>query len=312
MKIFLNGFWGGFESGITNSKFFFELLENVFDEKMEKGSIEDSDILFESVFSMDTLLYNKKWKYTFLFSGESDRRVWNSIIRGSNRINTLNDYTCILKGEKNNKNIINLPLFVYYNYCFNFDEMFKTNIKIQIKEIHQKGVCVIPKKGVCVIVSNGHDSEGRNYFFEKLEKRMNIDYAGEYKNNVPRITHDHCSQGFIEFVSQYKFIIAMENSKNETYITEKILHGFCANTVPIYWGSDYITEYFNEERFINVKDFSDRNIETAIDRIVELNNDDGKYLEMINKPIYVNNTEPFTIKSISNEIKSLIGVACKT
>ena len=88
------------------------------------NNMEESDILFESVFGYHTKLYDKKWKYTLFFSGESDRRIWNSIIKGSPRIHTIQDYDCVLKGEKNHNNVINLPLFAYYSYSFDADEYF--------------------------------------------------------------------------------------------------------------------------------------------------------------------------------------------
>ena len=37
-----------------------------------------------------------------------------------------------------------------------------------------------------------------------------------------------------------KFIISMENSIGDTYITEKVLHGLLADTIPIYWGTNNI------------------------------------------------------------------------
>jgi len=297
MKIYFYGLYECVINGKTNQYFFIDLLEKVFNENIEVSSLlEESDILFEDIYKQDTKLYDKKWKYTFLFSGESDRRVRNTFLRESNRINTLKDYSCFLKGENNNNNIINLPLFVCYSYYWNFDNLF-INIP--------NPITIVPEKNICVIVTNG-DSEGRNYFFEKLEKMIPIDYAGEYKNNIPRIKYDHCTPEFINFVSQYKFIITMENSKNETYITEKILHGFTANTIPVYWGSDYITEYFNEERFINVKDFNEETINQSIEKILEIINNNEKFLEIVNKPIYKNNKIPFTMEKIANEIKELI------
>ena len=98
----------------------------------------------------------------------------------------------------------------------------------------------------------------------------------------------------------------MENSKNETYITEKILHGFCANTIPIYWGSDYITQYFNEDRFINVENFNDAIINRVIITILDILMNPEKFLEIVNKPIYKENKSPFTINSLSNDIKHLL------
>ena len=63
-------------------------------------NFEESDILLESIFGSSTYLYAKKWKYSFLFSGESRLNSWYK------------DYTCVLYGEKNHDNIINIPLFI--------------------------------------------------------------------------------------------------------------------------------------------------------------------------------------------------------
>ena len=326
MKIFFIGFWEGFyetdqsrycllSDFVTNYTkdfnddmnysmvdwkispltYFLLLLEKTFNEKMELGTQDDSDILFESVFCKTTLLHYKQWKYTFLFTGESDRRILHSILQSFDRINDFDKYSCILGNRIGGNNII-LPFFSIYSHCFNFNKKFISNEKIT----------TVPKKSVCVIVSNLHDSEGRNYFFEKLESKIHIDYAGRYKNNTIRIRDKHCSKKFVEFVSQYKFIVSMENSKNETYITEKILHGFCANTIPVYWGSDNVTNYFNKERFINVSNFNEETIDSVIEKILELNNNDEKYLEMINKPIYVNNEVHFNMESVSQQIKQLL------
>lgn len=301
MKICLNNFFHDLDLFP-----FYKLFECVFDEKIELGTLEDSDILVESVFGDNTFLYEKKWLFTFLFIGESDRRA---AIFLESRLHTLNDYSCVLKGEKDRDSIVNFPLFVLYSYCFHFTNKFtKYNHCDDRFKFLEKNITQIPPKDVCVIMSNGYDSEGRNYFCERLEQYVTIDYAGSYKNNVPRVTDFMCSPGFIDFVSQYKIILTMENSKNNTYITEKILHGLAANTISVYWGSDNIGEYFNEERFINVKSFDENDVNDAIEKIVLLINDNAKYLEMVNKPIYTNNRVPFTVYSISNNIKNLLHI----
>ena len=289
MKLFFNAIFHD-----LNLDFFLDILKNVFNEEIIRGSFEDSDILFESVFSAETIMYKKPWKYTFFFQGESDRRL-PIFMKARIDNNTLKDYSCILKGEQSNANIINLPLFPLYLYTFKYTKEFLKN----------ELVTRIPPKDICVIVSNG-DSEGREIFFDRLEQRCKIDYAGWYKNNVNRVKAPCMSPGFIDYVSQYKFIITMENSKNKDYITEKILEGFAAKTIPVYWGSDNICAYFNEERFINVKSFSESDMDNAIDRIISILGDTNKYLEIINKPIYVNNTIPFSIESVANDIKTLL------
>lgn len=296
MKIYLNNFFNDLD--LT---FFYKLFEKTFDTKIELSTLEDSEILFESVFGNSTLLYHKKWSYTILFIGESDRRL-PIFMNERLRQNTLKDYSLILKGEHDNNNIINVPLFTLYSYAFNFTYNF---IKLKDTTLFNNNNMKIPPKNVCVIVS-ARDSEGRELFFEKLEEKIHIDYAGAYKNNVQKIDAFHCSPDFIKFVSQYKFIISMENSKNKTYITEKILHGFAANTIPVYWGSDYITDYFNEERFINVKSFDENDMNEAINKIMTLINDNDKYLEIINKPIYKNNKNPFKIDDVANKIQRLL------
>jgi hypothetical protein len=298
MKIYLHNFFHDIDLSP-----FYNLFTDVFNEIIELGTIEDSDILFESIFGNNSLLYHKKWLYSFLFIGESDRRLPIFINNGLNNP-ILKDYSCILKGKSENDykftNVVNFPLYVLYSYSFDFTYKFMNTDTTVNKITH------VPKKNVCVIISNGNDSEGRNLFLEQLEKHVKIDYAGNYKNNIERVQYPHCSPGFIDFVSKYKVIISMENSKNNNYITEKILHGFTANTIPVYWGANNILDYFNEDRFINVKSFNESDIYDAINKIMIVLNNDDKFIEMINKPIYKDNYIPLTLNHISNNIKLLL------
>jgi len=288
MKVIFNNFF--YDQDLSPFLYLFKL---VFNEPIEMGTLEDSDILIESIFGNNTFLYKKKWLHSFCFIGESDRRI--PIFRQNIY---LNDYSCVLKGEINNKNIVNFPLFVFYNYCYKFVYEYKNK---------NKPLTTIPPKDVCVIISNP-DSEGRTFFLDQLEERVKIDYAGSYKNNVKQIQAPHCSKEFIDFVSQYKIIISMENSKNKDYITEKILHGFSANTVPVYWGSDNILTYFNKERFINVESFNRSDILEAIEKIVFLINNPSKYLETVNQPIYKDDHVPLTLTQISYQIQNLLQI----
>lgn len=298
LKLYLRGFWTD-----DSLDFFVTLIQNVFECPISLGSFEESDILFESVFSGNSRLYGKQWKYTFFYSGESDRRL--PIFIGNR---SLDGYSCVLKGEPNNRNRINLPLFVYYSYLYRFTDQFIKHTYDVNRWEKSPAIRPIPGKAVCAIISNGYDDEGRRGFLERLNSVVPVDFAGEYRNNVPQIAHRFLTPAFIEEVAKYKFIVAMENSKNHTYITEKILHGFAANIVPVYWGSDLVETYFNPARFIHVKQFDEESIQSAIGRIVELMNDESKYREMISQPIYTGNQTPFTIRSVAREIRQLIGV----
>ena len=279
MKLFINGFWDGFieKTNPTDISFFIDLFKLVFNEEIELGDFNDSDILLETIFEKKTFLYEKQWKYSFLFSGES-------------RLNEYyKDYSCVLYGERNHDNIINVPLFIVNMYC--------SKLK------HAKSITCIPEKNICTIISNSCGIE-RNNFLCELEKSINIDYGGNYKTNIPIVKSQYNTQEFIDFVSQYKFIVSMENSRGETYITEKILHGFNAGTIPIYWGSSRIYDYFNSERFLNLSDISDT--KNIIQKIHEILQDDNKFLEIVNKPIFNNNKLELDINEIANNIKNLI------
>lgn len=284
MKLFVNGFWSGFidQTNPVNVDFFIKLFNTVFNTTIEIcNDYNHSEILLESIFDSKTFLFDKEWKYSFLYSGES-------------RLNAhYKSYSCVLYGERNHDNIINVPLFVPNLYCSNL--LDKYNSPLQIDHI--------PSNNVCVIISNDGGKE-RNHFLEKLEEKVNIDYAGNYKNNVPRITHPYNSKEFVDYVSKYKFIISMENSRGDTYITEKILHGFSSGTIPVYWGSNRVTDYFNKDRFINLSNMND--VEQVVNTIVEIINDDKRYLSIINKPIFHNNQFERTIEAIAKDIKNLI------
>jgi hypothetical protein len=164
---------------------FFYLFKMVFNENIDLGTLDDSDILLESMFGRETYLYKKKWRYTFCFIGEADRRVPEIMIN-----KMFKDYSCVLKGEISNRNIVNFPLFVFYLYSYQFVYEFKKD-SLSL---------TVPKKDVCAIITNGNDSEGRNYFLDKLEKRVNVAYAGAYKNNVKKIEASHCTKEFVDYV----------------------------------------------------------------------------------------------------------------
>lgn len=57
-----------------------------------------------------------------------------------------------------------------------------------------------------------------------------------------------------EGLKDYMFSIAIENNKYNTYFTEKILDCFATGTIPIYYGTDKISEFFNINGIINFND----------------------------------------------------------
>jgi len=296
MKVFINGFWSGFLENTDPNKadVLFYIFEKVFNEKIIIGNLKNSDILVESVFSDKTFINHKKWKYTFFFNGESVKYL---LKKGHNRFNLIPSYDCILSGRFTdfNKKIINFPLFIYYIYSNNYLPLL----------INPPIINISPKKNICAIITNGNSTE-RNYILDKIEKKIRIDYAGNFRNNIPKINGSYNSNELVHFYSQYKFVICMENTKQETYITEKIINGFLAKTIPIYWGSDNVTDYFNEERFINISNLEENTINNAILQIEQLINNEEEYLKTVKKPILKNNKLSRNICDITKDIKNLL------
>lgn len=84
-----------------------------------------------------------------------------------------------------------------------------------------------------------------------------------------------------------KFHLAFENSSYPGYVTEKILQAFYARTVPIYWGSPCVDLDFNPDAFINWHDY--KNDKKFLERIIEVDNDEKLYHNMLNQPMFRNN-----------------------
>lgn len=289
MKIYFNGWFSGFEDKSNpglHIDFFLNLFEKVYGEPCQKGNNVECEVLceFDMLIGTSSLVNEKQWKHTYLFSGESTLKC------------NKNDYTCVLWGERNNKNVVNIPLFIPYIYTNNFLN--------KLEVLNQTNI--IPDNDVLVIISNPAGSF-RNKFLEKLDKNFKVHYGGRYKNNIGGlIGPQYNSNEFIKIVSQFKFIISMENSREDTYITEKVIHGLLAKTIPVYWGSERLYDYFNEERIIYLQD--ENSIDNTIQKMLEIKNDNSKYLSIINSNVFSNKNNKLerSLDHIVNDVKYLL------
>lgn len=133
------------------------------------------------------------------------------------------------------------------------------------------------KRGFASLVVSNGASPTRNRIHARMNEYSTVASGGRYLNNVGGPVDDKAA-----FISQYKFTIACENSSYAGYVTEKLLHALQANTVPIYWGAPDVALDFNPARFINVHDFASDAALMA--RIVELDQDDEAYCEVLSQP----------------------------
>ena len=158
---------------------------------------------------------------------------------------------------------------------------------------------------VCAIISNPH-GKIRNRCIERIEEAgIQIVFAGSYRNSGVKFRDEYFTKVFQYFLSQFKFVISMENSSEDIYITEKLVNGCISSAIPIYWGCKNVTQYFNSKRFINVTDPEDNTwIQTMKDIILN----DHLYKKMNIEPMYPVGTSPINIDTIADEIKKKLGL----
>ena len=84
----------------------------------------------------------------------------------------------------------------------------------------------------------------------------------------------------IDFLFNYKFTIAFENTRYDGYTTEKLLHPLTARSLPVYWGNRQVSLDFNKASFIDCGDYADE-VDKIIERIIYLDTNDDEYLKMI-------------------------------
>ena len=282
--VYFNGFWGGFfeKTNPTHVGFFLQLLERVYDRSIQVGTAENSEVLVENTQVSQSLRQSKAWRHTYMFSGESYLHPDHS------------KYTCVLFGNRNHKNIVNVPLYIPYIISSHGESIILKNDPLSVTSV--------PQKDVLVIITNQNGAV-RNRFCAELEKHMNVTYAGNYKNNTGgAIPYTYGSKQFLDYVGSFKFIVAMENSEEETYITEKITHGILGGSIPVYWGSKRVTEYFNQERFLNLES------ESAIGSVIQtMKSMTGEtWLRKVNSPPFTQYGSEYATGEIAKYIKNVI------
>ena len=162
-----------------------------------------------------------------------------------------------------------LPIYVHY--CIGGAEsLLKDPAKIPGVLAAKSGFC-------CLLTSNiaTPTTRTRTEFFRKLCRYKKVDSGGGALNNIGcRIPFDQKR----DFVSRYKFSIAFENASVPGYTTEKLFEAMQAKGVPVYWGNPLVEREFNPGSFLNYHDFPSE--EALIEKIIELDQDDAKYLEV--------------------------------
>ncbi len=138
----------------------------------------------------------------------------------------------------------------------------------------------------------GHESEYgiRGDFFKALCQYRRVESAGSYLNNMDGFTVSWNNDSKTDFQRKCKFTLCFESTLHYGFVTEKLMDAFYSDTIPVYYGSPTAAEVFNRKAFINVAEYP--SFEAAIARIMELDQDDEKYLEMLRQPVFADPQYP--------------------
>ena len=240
-------FWSGFNK---ENNFIYNTLKKKYDIEISKNP----EYVFCSLFGKEHIKYNKAIK--ILLIGENISPDFN-----------LYDYA-----------------IGFYDIKFD-DRYLKYNILFDEKmvELALNREAKIKEKFCSFVYSNGNLSSKRREIFEKLNEYKKVDSGGRYLNNIGG-NIGKTKQDKIDFQKEYKFVIACENQSFKEYNTEKLLEAFASGGIPIYWGDPEINKIYNPKAFINYSDF--KNMDELKEKIIELDNDDKKYMEYLKEPVF--------------------------
>jgi hypothetical protein len=124
------------------------------------------------------------------------------------------------------------------------------------------------KKLICSVVSgfNGVPGyEDRRRFLEGVSKSTpQFDIFGRYSKSTQSLpTYRGYAASKYKTLSQYRYNLAIENSVEDWYISEKIFDSLLCGCMPIYYGSEKIFDLLPSEWFHFLPDLSPKSIKLA-------------------------------------------------
>lgn len=262
IRIWFSGMGGHFnpcDNFITN------LLKKHFEIELSK----DPDYLIFSVNSTDYLKYNC---VRIFYTAEN-------LVPDFNICDYAIGFHYIDFGDR----YIRYPLYLVDGFIAYENDDYTNDLYRAIHKHERAKEAMKHKTDFCSFVySNSKALRNRQIIFEKLSEYKRVNSGGKYLNNIDRPVNNK-----LEFQLKHKFAIAFENTSTLGYTTEKIVHAFSADTVPIYWGNPLIGREFNEKAFINchklglTENADDLIFEKIIERIKEIDQNDNLYYEML-------------------------------
>jgi hypothetical protein len=268
IKINFVNFWSTFNK---TENFFYNLLI----QRYEVTISDDPDILFYTIGGLE----HARYKCTKVFyTGEN--------IAPNFAFCDFAFSYCYPVTKKNYR----LPLYALYDDVTKYIN----------RKVDARGILAAKSKFCCFIISNDKCRE-RNDFFNLLSKYKHVDSGGRALNNIGRPV-----QNKLEFIKDYKFVIAFENVSYPGYTTEKVFEPLQQHCVPIYWGDPLVGNDFNTKSFINCHQYA--SFDDAVTRIIEVDNNDDLYMQYLSEPMFKDNklNEYVNNENILNRLDEIV------
>lgn len=271
IKIGFSDFWGEL---IPDDNYFYNLLSMRYNVEIDN---ENPEYLFYTVYSDNHKKYDMNKVIKILYTGENYRPDYTEC-----HYSFSFDY---LDDPRNYR----LPLWaIIFNW---FDRPYRDErdqaYLHPIQDFLNKKIPI--KNKFCSFIASKPMGK-RLDFVPKLYRYKPIDCAGRIYNNVPLVPGRGDQIYKINFLKDYKFNVAFENSSYPGYCTEKIINSMFAGCIPIYWGDPKVTQDFNSDSFLNWHEF--QSDEAFIEQIIKVDNDSKLYDEIINQPWFKDNRLP--------------------
>lgn len=132
-------------------------------------------------------------------------------------------------------------------------------------------------KHLCLFISRNGLNENKDNLWDSLclEYGKDIHRIDRYYSEIESASC-YSSTELLNVFSKYKFIVVMENTHQEGYITEKIFNVFQAGAIPIYDGAPDINNFINPESFLSFDS------EDLLEQIDNLKDNEKEYNKIIN------------------------------
>lgn len=205
--------------------------------------------------------------------------------------------------DKNNKSATMKTILFPHGY---FNILFTD---MNMNYLLERRILQKPKTRFCLFCVGNGGNWVRNDFFEKLSKYKTVDSCGSFMNNMP--DNERCPSEtikYLEYISQYKFMICFENKGHRNYFTEKLFNAYFGETIPVYWGCTNVNDYINTDSILYLKnDHQEQDIENLINEIIYLDNNDEEYHKKYNQQLFSGDVLPdeFNKEAIKLKLNNL-------